>query len=176
MAGTRRHSAARRTVVSLVAWRHGRALESGQAIRGGWRARASASLVRRCGIAAPATRWRLRAGLSAPVAHDPVRAKPGVGDEQLVAARARQGDLLGLFGEHDPVDEEAGNLTDTAQELGLDDALIAELAEILDWGDTEPITEADVAMLRALATALAIWRWGCRTTQRGSSSGHRRPQ
>src|SRR5271165_3558702 len=61
----------------------------------------------------------------------------GVGDEQLVAATARQGDLLGLFGEHDPVDEEAGSLTDTAQELGLDDALIAELAEILDWGDTE---------------------------------------
>ena len=80
----------------------------------------------------------------------------GVGDEQLVAATARQGDLLGLFGEHDPVDEEAGSLTDTAQELGLDDALIAELAEILDWGDTEPITEADVAMLRALATALAM--------------------
>jgi hypothetical protein len=110
------------TVVSLVAWRHRRALECGQAIRCGWRARASASLVHRCGIAAPATRWRLRAGLPAPVAHDPVRAKPGVGDEQLAAAPARQGDLLGLFGEHGPVDDEAGNLIDTARELGLDDA------------------------------------------------------
>jgi class 3 adenylate cyclase/YHS domain-containing protein len=80
----------------------------------------------------------------------------GVGDEQLAAATAHQGDLLGLFGEHDPVDEAAGNLTDTARGLGLDDALIAELAEILDRGDSEPITEADVAMLRALARAVAI--------------------
>lgn len=80
----------------------------------------------------------------------------GVGDEQLVAATASQGDLLGLFGEHGPVDEPAGTFMDVGQELGLDDALIAALAEMLDWGHAEPVTESDVAMLRALTSALTV--------------------
>jgi class 3 adenylate cyclase/YHS domain-containing protein len=79
----------------------------------------------------------------------------GVSDEQLAAATARQGDLLGIFQELQPGDA-AVNLTDAARELGLDDALIGELAEILDWDDMDSGTDSDVASLRVVAEALRL--------------------
>jgi adenylate cyclase len=79
----------------------------------------------------------------------------GVTDEQLAAATARQGDLLGIFDEHAPLDSVAGNLVDAARESGLDDAVFGELVEILDW-DVEAGTESDIAILRGWARALAL--------------------
>jgi hypothetical protein len=48
------------------------------------------------------------------------------------------------------------NLTDAARALGLDDALIGELAEILDWGDAGSGTDSDVTLLRIVAYALQL--------------------
>jgi adenylate cyclase len=79
----------------------------------------------------------------------------GVTDEQLAAATARQGDLLGIFDEQAPLDSVAGNLVDAARESGLDDAVFGELVEILDW-DVEAGTESDIAILRGWARALAL--------------------
>ncbi|MGX9787207.1 adenylate/guanylate cyclase domain-containing protein [Mycobacterium sp. MMS18-G62] len=79
----------------------------------------------------------------------------GFGDEQLAAATARQGDLLGIFQEATPLDLVAENLIDIAQGLGLDDAVFGELAEILDW-DVEKGTESDIATLRLVARALEL--------------------
>lgn len=79
----------------------------------------------------------------------------GFDDEQLVAATASQGDLLGIFDEPTPLDNFVGSLIDASRELGLDDAMIGELAEILDW-DVEAGTEADVAALHVLARALEL--------------------
>jgi adenylate cyclase len=78
----------------------------------------------------------------------------GVGDEQLAAATARQGDLLGIFEEFDPPSDAAVNLTDVARQLGLDDDVIGELAEILEWRRVGAGTESDVAVLRVVAKAL----------------------
>src|SRR5258705_13485482 len=50
----------------------------------------------------------------------------GVGDEQLAAATASQGDVLGLFDEPTPLDTVAGNPADAAREFGLDDAVFGE--------------------------------------------------
>ena len=80
----------------------------------------------------------------------------GVSDEQLAAATASQGDLLGIFEELAPSSSAPSNLADAARELGLDDAVIEELAEILDWEDLGAGTEADVATLRVVAKALEL--------------------
>jgi adenylate cyclase len=79
----------------------------------------------------------------------------GFDDEQLVVATANQGDLLGIFDEPTPLDNFVGSLIDAARELGLDDTMIAELAEILDW-DVEAGTESDLAALRVLDRALTL--------------------
>jgi adenylate cyclase len=79
----------------------------------------------------------------------------GIGDEQLATANAKQGDLLGIFDEPTQISDAGANLFDAATDLGLDDDLVAELAEILDW-DGEPTTESDVATLRVLSRALDL--------------------
>jgi len=79
----------------------------------------------------------------------------GVTDEQLAAATASQGDLLGIFDEPTLLDNVAGSLLDAAREFGLDDDVVAELVEILDW-DVEGGTESDIATLRIVARALAL--------------------
>jgi adenylate cyclase len=80
----------------------------------------------------------------------------GVSDEQLASAVASQGDLLGMFDELGEPGDDAANLVEAACELGLDDAVIEELADVLDWGDVAAFTEADVATLRLLAKALEL--------------------
>jgi class 3 adenylate cyclase/YHS domain-containing protein len=80
----------------------------------------------------------------------------GVSDEQLVAATAAQGDLLGIFEELAPPGEALVDLVIAARELGLDDAVVSELAEILDWRDVAVGTESDVAALRIVADALEL--------------------
>lgn len=79
----------------------------------------------------------------------------GFTDEQLAAAAASQGDVLGIFDEPTLLDNVAENLVDAGRGLGLDDALIAELTAILDW-DVEAGTESDMAALRILARALEL--------------------
>lgn len=79
----------------------------------------------------------------------------GFSDDQLAEANAKQGDLLGIFDEPTLISDAPANLIDAAKELGLDDDLVAELAEILGW-DAEPGTESDVATLRVLARALEL--------------------
>jgi adenylate cyclase len=80
----------------------------------------------------------------------------GVGDEQLAAVNASQGDLLSLFDELTLPGDATKNLTDVARQLGLDDGVIEELAEILDWEDVGAGTESDVASVRLLAKALEL--------------------
>ena len=80
----------------------------------------------------------------------------GVSDEQLAAATASQGDLLGIFEELAPPSSGPANLTDAARRLGLDDAVVEELAEILDWKDLGVGTDSDVATLRVVAKALGL--------------------
>jgi class 3 adenylate cyclase/YHS domain-containing protein len=80
----------------------------------------------------------------------------GVNDEQLAAATANQGDLLAIFEEVDPPGEATANLADVARELGLDDAVINELADILDWNEVGAGTESDIATLRVIANAFAL--------------------
>jgi adenylate cyclase len=79
----------------------------------------------------------------------------GFGDEQLAAATASQGDLLGIFDEPTPLDIVAGNLAEAAREFGVDEAVFGELVEIMDW-DVDAGTESDIATLRVLARALAL--------------------
>jgi class 3 adenylate cyclase/YHS domain-containing protein len=79
----------------------------------------------------------------------------GFTDEQLAAATAKQGDLLGIFEEPTPIDKVATNLIDAARAAGLDDDLIAELSEILGW-DVEAGTESDIAALQVLGRAVAL--------------------
>lgn len=80
----------------------------------------------------------------------------GVSEDQLAAAIASQGDLLGIFDELVPVGDGTVSLVDAARELGLDDAMINDLAEILDWNDVSAGTESDVATLHVLVKALAL--------------------
>jgi adenylate cyclase len=80
----------------------------------------------------------------------------GVTDDQLAAAIASQGDLLRIFDELVPVSEADVSLVDTAHEVGLDDGVISELAEIMDWDDAGGGTESDVATLHVFAKALAL--------------------
>jgi len=80
----------------------------------------------------------------------------GVSDDHLAAAIATQGDLLRIFDELAPVSDATVNLVDVARELGLDDAMINELGEILDWNDVDAGTESDVATLQVLVKALAL--------------------
>jgi adenylate cyclase len=79
----------------------------------------------------------------------------GFTDEQLAAATANQGDVLGIFDEPTPLDTVAANLVEAARGVGLDDDLIAELAEILRW-DGEAGTESDIAALQVLGRAVAL--------------------
>jgi adenylate cyclase len=80
----------------------------------------------------------------------------GIDDARLAAAIAAQGDLLRIFEEIDPLRDTTANLHDAARQLGLDDALIAQLADLLEWGDPAAGTESDVAALRTLARALEL--------------------
>jgi adenylate cyclase len=80
----------------------------------------------------------------------------GVGDAQLEAAIASQGDLLGIFDDLAPPATATVSLVDTARQLGLDDAVISELAELLDWDDVGSGTESDIDSLRLLAKALEL--------------------
>src|ERR1700682_2572218 len=79
----------------------------------------------------------------------------GFTDDQLAAATANQGDVLGIFDEPTPLDTVAANLVDAARGVGLDDDLIAELASILRW-DGEAGTESDIAALHVLGRAVAL--------------------
>jgi class 3 adenylate cyclase/YHS domain-containing protein len=79
----------------------------------------------------------------------------GFTDEQLAVATANQGDVLGIFDEPTPLDTVAANLVDAARGVGLDDDLIAELAEILGW-DGEAGTESDIAALQVVGRAVAL--------------------
>ena len=81
----------------------------------------------------------------------------GVGDEQLAAATASQGDLLSIFDELAPSSDGATNLFDLAQDLGVEDDVIEELAELLDWDGVGAGTESDAAALRVLAGS----HWVC---------------
>jgi adenylate cyclase len=80
----------------------------------------------------------------------------GVGDAQLEAATASQGDLLGIFDDLAPPTTATLSLVDTARQLGLDDVVISELAELLDWDDVGSGTESDIDSLRLLAKALEL--------------------
>lgn len=80
----------------------------------------------------------------------------GLGDEHLAAAIASQGDLLRIFDELVPVSDATVNIADVARELGVDDAMLAELAEISGWDDVAAGTESDVATLQVLVKALAL--------------------
>jgi class 3 adenylate cyclase/YHS domain-containing protein len=80
----------------------------------------------------------------------------GVSDQRLAATTARQGDVLGVFEELTRPGEATVNLADNARELGLDDALMGELAEIVGLDDVGSGTESDVAALRVIADALAL--------------------
>ncbi len=80
----------------------------------------------------------------------------GVSDDQLAAVTASQGDLLGIFNELHASTDAATDLAAAARELGVDDDVMAELAEILGWDDVGTGTEADVAALHVTAKALAL--------------------
>ena len=80
----------------------------------------------------------------------------GVSDDQLAAVTVSQGDLLGTFNELHASTDAATDLAAAARELGVDDDVMAELAEILGWDDVGTGTEADVAALRVTAKALAL--------------------
>jgi adenylate cyclase len=80
----------------------------------------------------------------------------GFGDDQLLAAAATQGDLLGIFEEFDPPTSAPVDLVDVATDLGLDDAVVEELTAILDWDDLKAGTDSDVATLRVVAKALEL--------------------
>jgi class 3 adenylate cyclase/YHS domain-containing protein len=67
-----------------------------------------------------------------------------------------QGDLLGMFEELVPAADATVDLFEAAMELGIDDAVIDELAELLDWRDIGAGTQADVDALRVLARALSL--------------------
>ena len=80
----------------------------------------------------------------------------GVTDERLVAAAVDQGDLLGGFEELTPVGDLVVDLVGAAKEVGLDEVVIRELAEILDWDDVATGSESDLAALQVLARALSL--------------------
>lgn len=80
----------------------------------------------------------------------------GVSEEHLAAAIVGQGDLLGIFGEPVPLGDATVSVVDVARDLGLDDALIADLTEILGWADVGTSTESDVAILQVLSKVLAL--------------------
>ena len=79
----------------------------------------------------------------------------GVGDDRLAAVTAAQGDVLGIFNQLDPGDDLGSDLAAAAAELGLDEEVTAELADILGWENLTG-TESDVGALRVVAEALAL--------------------
>ncbi|ETW26475.1 adenylate/guanylate cyclase domain-containing protein [Mycobacterium gastri] len=80
----------------------------------------------------------------------------GVSNQQLEAATARQGDLLALYGELTPGAEAPADLARAAHDLGLDDVVVEELAEILGWDDLGSGTHADMTTLRTVAEAVEL--------------------
>ena len=80
----------------------------------------------------------------------------GVSDDQLASVTASQGDLLEIFTAFHASTDAATDLAAAARELGVDDDVLAELAEILGWDDVGTGTETDVAALRVTAKALAL--------------------
>ena len=79
----------------------------------------------------------------------------GFGDDRLAAVTAAQGDVLGTFDQLDPGDDLGSDLAAAAAELGLDEEVMAELADILGWENLTG-TESDVGALRIFAEALAL--------------------
>jgi adenylate cyclase len=77
----------------------------------------------------------------------------GFDDEQLLAAVRNQGDLLSIFTEHPSAEID---LVAAAREIGVDDRVIVELAEILEWDGQAVGTESDVAALHVVARALDL--------------------
>ncbi|HWS92892.1 MAG TPA: adenylate/guanylate cyclase domain-containing protein [Mycobacterium sp.] len=80
----------------------------------------------------------------------------GVSDEKLAAENQRQGDLLGLFDRSEPAGDSAANLVVAARQLDLDEAVITELGQILDWDGAGFATESDLAIVGVTAKALAL--------------------
>jgi len=80
----------------------------------------------------------------------------GFSEKQLVAAIAGQGDLLGMFEELVEPGDPPASLSESASNLGLDGALLSELAQILDWQTLRVGTESDIATLRVVANALEL--------------------
>jgi adenylate cyclase len=80
----------------------------------------------------------------------------GVSDDQLAAAIASQGDLLRIFDELAPASDANVSLVDAAREIGLDDGVISEVAEVMGWDDVDAGSESDVATLHVLAKAMAL--------------------
>jgi adenylate cyclase len=80
----------------------------------------------------------------------------GIADEQLAAATASRGDLLGIFGDLAPIGDGVHDLFDAAAELGIDEDLMQELVEIVGWEDVAAGSEEDVAALRLVVRALDI--------------------
>lgn len=79
----------------------------------------------------------------------------GVGDDRLAVVTAAQGDVLGAFDQLDSGDDLGSDLAAAAAELGLDEEVTAELADILGWENLAG-TESDVGALRIFAEALAL--------------------
>ena len=79
----------------------------------------------------------------------------GFGDEQLLAAASSQGDLLSVFDEADSGVSDV-DLRSAARDEGLNDDVITELAEILEWDSDLATTESDAAALHVVARALEL--------------------
>jgi len=80
----------------------------------------------------------------------------GFDDDQLRVAVRNQGDLLGIFEETTLLREHEVDLGTAARQVGLDDSVVAELSEILEWNDDTALTESDVAAMRVVANALEL--------------------
>lgn len=77
----------------------------------------------------------------------------GISDEQLAAATAAQGDVIGQYLDFAPPAGMTFTVAQAAAEVGLDQETAAELAEALGWADGIAGTAADVEGLRVLANA-----------------------
>src|SRR5215208_3502482 len=75
----------------------------------------------------------------------------GFDDDQLREAVRHQGDLLSVFEETTLLREHEVDLGTAARQVGLDDSVVAELSEILEWNDDTALTESDVAAMRVVA-------------------------
>jgi class 3 adenylate cyclase/YHS domain-containing protein/DNA-binding transcriptional MerR regulator len=80
----------------------------------------------------------------------------GFGDDHLREAVRHQGDLLSVFEEQTWSSEPEADVAAAARAIGIDDAVLAELSEILVWNDDTVLTESDVAAMRVVARALEL--------------------